>query len=152
MAYSEVNGPEPCPLPAPPVGDSAWILGDVCTVTLDGPTAYFAWTEVPLTIASKGIIQSGHGLLTVTAQAGTDHSGVSIMAVIQAVDATGGVSQTNGAETLQGPTNVPWNPITAEAPLQPTVESLRVGVRFAGEQTPVGGWFDDLYVEVLSCP
>ena len=152
LAYSEVNGPEPCPLPAPPVGDFAWILGDVCTVTLDGPTAYFAWTEVPLTIGSKGIIQSGHGLLTVTAQAGTDHSGVSIMAVIQAVDATGGVTQTNGAETLQGPTNVPWNPITAEASLQPTVESLRVGVRFAGEQIPVGGWFDDLYVEVLSCP
>jgi hypothetical protein len=141
-----------CQAPTPPQGSNAWILGEVCDDSGSAAPFYTALTEVGLTLASKAIMQSGHGQVRLTAQAGTNYSGVEIEALIRWVDNLGQETSFLGETGVFGPAPQDWNTIQAVTSIVPDLSSIHVGVKIRGDSSPVGGWFDDLHVEMLECP
>ena len=113
---------------------------------------YSALTEAGLTAASKAIMQSGDGQVRLTAQAGTYHSGVEIEAMVRWVDGSGQETSVLGETVVFGPAPQDWNIIRAVVPIEPDLNSIHVGVKIRGDSSPIGGWFDDLHVEMLECP
>jgi hypothetical protein len=150
-AYSD-QGLANCQVPTPPQGDHAWILGEMCDNPGGTVPFYSALTTVELTSESKAIMQSGHGQVRLTAQAGTYHSGVEIEAMVRWGDGPGQETSVLGETDVFGPAPQDWNIIRAVVPIEPDLNSIHVGVKIGGDVSPFGGWFDDVHVEMLKCP
>jgi len=152
LEFYSGEGLQNCILPTPPQGDNAWILGEVCEQSGVPQQLYQAEAPAPLSQESKAIILSGNGQVRLTAQAGTDYSVIEILAYIALTDQSGQETTYTGTQSQEGPTVVPWNVIRAVTPVEENLSSMKVGVKFQGEAWPIGGWFDDVHVEVLNCP